>query len=111
MFESSVIKSSGVDCDDLRPEHMVAMDLKGYKFEGDMSPSIDTDTHIGTYNAIKKIWWNCSNSLCKYSGLGTGRGRYSVLWNNACGLFLRICSVRKRTYTERDRRRLRKKYR
>ncbi len=50
-----VIKPSGVDYDDLRPEHMVVMDLQGNKIEGDMSPSTDTDTHIELYKAFPEV--------------------------------------------------------
>ena len=50
-----VIKPSGVDYDDLRPEHMVVMDLQGNKIEGEMSPSTDTDTHIELYKAFPEV--------------------------------------------------------
>ncbi len=44
-----VIKPSGVDYDDLKPEDMVVMDLDGNKIEGEYNPSSDTATHIELY--------------------------------------------------------------
>ena len=37
-----VIKPSGVPYPDLKPEHMVVLDLEGNKVEGDLKPSSDT---------------------------------------------------------------------
>lgn len=50
-----VIKPSGVDYDDLRPEDMVVVDLEGNKIEGEYKPSSDTATHIELYKAFKDI--------------------------------------------------------
>lgn len=50
-----VIKPSGVDYDELRPEDMVVMDLEGNKVEGDMNPSSDTATHLELYKAFEEI--------------------------------------------------------
>ena len=50
-----VIKPSGVEYDELRPEDLVVMDLKGNKVEGDMNPSSDTKTHLVLYNAFPEI--------------------------------------------------------
>ena len=50
-----VIKPSGVDYDDLKPEHMVVMDLQGNKVEGDLNPSSDTKTHLELYNAYPQL--------------------------------------------------------
>ena len=41
-----VIKPSGVPYDELKPEDMVVVNLKGEVVEGDMNPSSDTPTHI-----------------------------------------------------------------
>lgn len=41
-----VIKPSGVEYDQLRPEDMVVMDLNGNKVEGELNPSSDTPTHL-----------------------------------------------------------------
>ena len=50
-----VIKPSGVEYDELKPEDLVVMDLKGNKVEGDMNPSSDTLTHMVLYNAFPQI--------------------------------------------------------
>ncbi|MGM9538016.1 MAG: L-ribulose-5-phosphate 4-epimerase, partial [Candidatus Onthomonas sp.] len=50
-----VIKPSGVEYDELKPEDLVVMDLKGNKVEGDMNPSSDTKTHLVLYNAFPQI--------------------------------------------------------
>ena len=41
-----VIKPSGVEYDELRPEDLVVMDLSGKKVEGELNPSSDTKTHL-----------------------------------------------------------------
>ena len=50
-----VIKPSGVEYDDLKPEDMVVMDLEGNQIEGDYRPSSDTATHIELYKAFPGI--------------------------------------------------------
>jgi L-ribulose-5-phosphate 4-epimerase len=50
-----VIKPSGVDYDDLRPEHMVVTDLHGKIVEGDLKPSSDLDTHTLLYREFPAI--------------------------------------------------------
>ncbi|QEA31783.1 L-ribulose-5-phosphate 4-epimerase [Secundilactobacillus malefermentans] len=50
-----VIKPSGVDYDDLKPEDMVVVNLKGEVVEGEMNPSSDTPTHTVLYNAFPNI--------------------------------------------------------
>ena len=50
-----VIKPSGVEYDELKPDHMVVMDLKGNQVEGDLNPSSDTKTHLVLYNAFPEI--------------------------------------------------------
>lgn len=44
-----VIKPSGVRYEDLRPEHMVIVDLVGNVIEGDLKPSSDTSSHLYIY--------------------------------------------------------------
>lgn len=53
--ELVVIKPSGVDYDDLRPEHMVVTDLEGRIVEGDLRPSSDLDTHTLLYRKFPTI--------------------------------------------------------
>ena len=50
-----VIKPSGVDYDELRPEHMVVTDLNGVIVEGALRPSSDLDTHTLLYREFPSI--------------------------------------------------------
>ena len=50
-----VIKPSGVDYDDLKPEHMVVTDLHGNIVEGNLRPSSDLDTHTLLYREFPQI--------------------------------------------------------
>jgi L-ribulose-5-phosphate 4-epimerase len=44
-----VIKPSGIRYEDLRPEHMVVLNLQGDIIEGDLKPSSDTFSHLHIY--------------------------------------------------------------
>ena len=46
-----VIKPSGVEYDDLKPQDLVVLDLAGNVVEGDLNPSSDTKTHLELYPA------------------------------------------------------------
>jgi len=50
-----VIKPSGVDYDDLKPELMVVTDLEGKIVEGTLRPSSDLDTHTLLYREFTEI--------------------------------------------------------
>lgn len=50
-----VIKPSGVDYNNLKPEDMIVVDLDGNKIEGNMNPSSDTATHAVIYKHFKGI--------------------------------------------------------
>ena len=51
-----VIKPSGVEYEDLRPEDMVTVDIHtGQTVEGDLNPSSDTLTHAALYRAFPSI--------------------------------------------------------
>ena len=50
-----VIKPSGVDYEELRPQHMVVTDLDGNIVEGDLRPSSDLDTHTLLYREFSAI--------------------------------------------------------
>ncbi len=53
---NAVIKPSGVPYDEMRPEHMVVLNLaSGQVIEGDLRPSSDTPTHLILYRAFKGI--------------------------------------------------------
>jgi L-ribulose-5-phosphate 4-epimerase len=43
------IKPSGIRYEDLRPEHMVVVDMDGHIIEGDLKPSSDTASHLYIY--------------------------------------------------------------
>lgn len=44
-----VIKPSGVRYEEMRPEHMVVVDLAGSVVDGDLKPSVDAPTHLYVY--------------------------------------------------------------
>ena len=50
-----VIKPSGVEYDELKPDGMVVMDLEGNRVEGGLNPSSDTKTHLVLYKAFPEI--------------------------------------------------------
>lgn len=51
-----VIKPSGVEYEDLLPEHMVVVELQSGKVvEGKLRPSSDTDTHLELYRRFPEI--------------------------------------------------------
>ncbi len=50
-----VIKPSGVEYEDLKPEDLVVLDLEGNVVEGDLNPSSDTKTHIELYKAFPEL--------------------------------------------------------
>jgi L-ribulose-5-phosphate 4-epimerase len=50
-----VIKPSGIEYENLTPEDMVVVDLKGNVVEGKLRPSSDTPTHVNLYNNFKEI--------------------------------------------------------
>ena len=50
-----VIKPSGVEYDEMKPEHMVVVDLDGKVVEGNLRPSSDTDTHVVLYRVFPAL--------------------------------------------------------
>lgn len=50
-----VIKPSGVEYEDLKPEDMVVVDLEGNVVEGELNPSSDTETHRVLYLQFPEI--------------------------------------------------------
>jgi L-ribulose-5-phosphate 4-epimerase len=50
-----VIKPSGVPYEELRPEHLVVVDLTGKVVQGSRHPSSDTPTHLALYRAFPEI--------------------------------------------------------
>lgn len=68
-----VIKPSGVDYDDLKPEDMVVCDLEGNVVEGTLNPSSDTATHAYLY----KMWGD------KIGGVVHTHSAWAVSWAQA----------------------------
>ena len=50
-----VIKPSGVKFEDLRPEHMVVVDLEGNRIEGELNASSDTGSHLYIYRHMPEV--------------------------------------------------------
>jgi len=67
-----VIKPSGVAYDELTPEDMIVVDLKGQKVEGKWNPSSDTATHCELYNHFKNI-----------GGVVHTHSRWATIWAQA----------------------------
>ena len=67
-----VIKPSGVPYDQLKPDDMVVMNLKGEKVEGDLNPSSDTPTHMELYNKFPAI-----------GGVVHTHSRWATIWSQA----------------------------
>ena len=67
-----VIKPSGVDYEDLKPDDMVVLDLEGNKVEGRLNPSTDTATHLELYKAFPEV-----------GGIVHTHSTYAVAWAQA----------------------------
>jgi len=50
-----VIKPSGVSYDEMKPSHMVVLNLNGEVVDGEMKPSSDTPTHLALYRHFPGI--------------------------------------------------------
>jgi L-ribulose-5-phosphate 4-epimerase len=53
--ELFVIKPSGVSYDEMKPAHMVVLDMEGNVVEGNLKPSSDTPTHLTLYRHFQGI--------------------------------------------------------
>lgn len=67
-----VIKPSGVPYEELTPDDMVVMNLRGEKVEGRMNPSSDTHTHMELYNRFPAI-----------GGVVHTHSRWATIWAQA----------------------------
>ncbi len=67
-----VIKPSGIPYDELKPEHMVVLDLEGNKVEGKLNPSSDTPTHVVIYSNFENI-----------GGVVHTHSRWATIWSQA----------------------------
>lgn len=69
-----VIKPSGVPYAEMKPQHMVCVDLEtGKVVEGKLKPSSDTDTHLILYRAFQGI-----------GGVVHTHSLYATAWAQAC---------------------------
>lgn len=53
--EYVVIKPSGIHFDDLTPDNMIVVDLAGNVIEGELTPSVDTESHLYVYNHCPEV--------------------------------------------------------
>jgi L-ribulose-5-phosphate 4-epimerase len=67
-----VIKPSGVGYEDLTPQNMVVVDLRGRVVEGDLRPSSDTPTHVELYRNFETIGGVCHT-----------HSQYATMWAQA----------------------------
>ncbi len=67
-----VIKPSGVSYDEMKPEHMVVVDLEGNIVEGNLKPSSDTATHLVLYKSFPNI-----------GGVVHTHSTYATAWSQA----------------------------
>ena len=67
-----VIKPSGVDYAEMKPEDMVVVDLEGNRVEGDHNPSSDTPTHCYLYRSFPGI-----------GGIVHTHSRWATIWAQA----------------------------
>jgi L-ribulose-5-phosphate 4-epimerase len=67
-----VIKPSGVPYDQLKPEDLVATDLKGNVLQGSLRPSSDLPTHLILYSAFPAI-----------GGVAHSHSEYATSWAQA----------------------------
>jgi L-ribulose-5-phosphate 4-epimerase len=51
----AAIKPSGISYEEMKPRHIVLVDLEGKRVEGKLNPSSDTPTHLELYKAFEKI--------------------------------------------------------
>jgi L-ribulose-5-phosphate 4-epimerase len=68
-----LIKPSGYDFDKLKPEHLLVVTIEGEIEEGDLSPSVDTATHLYVYrhrSDIKSIIHTHSPFATSFAVLG-----------------------------------------
>jgi L-ribulose-5-phosphate 4-epimerase len=69
-----VIKPSGVKYEKLSPESMVIVDAQGKVIEGDLAPSIDTQTHLYVYNHRPDVFGVC-HTHSTYASVFAALGR------------------------------------
>lgn len=68
-----VIKPSGVPYDEMKPEHMVVVDMDNRVVEGDLAPSVDAPSHLVLYKEFPDI-----------GGVVHTHSHYATAWAQAC---------------------------
>ena len=84
-----VIKPSGVPYDEMRPEHMVVVDLEGNVVEGKLRPSSDTPTHVLLYQHFASDRRHHAHAQPVRDDVRPGPRRNSLLRHDARRPFLR----------------------
>jgi len=69
-----VIKPSGYSYDKLTPQDLVVMNLEGKVVEGDLSPSVDTETHLYIYRNRSDVF-GVSHTHSTYASVFAVLGR------------------------------------
>src|SRR5512142_1363831 len=68
-----IIKPSGVPYEQMKPQDLVILDLDGKIVEGDMRPSVDTESHLYIYRNKPDVYGVChthSTFASVYAALG-----------------------------------------
>jgi len=68
-----VIKSSGVYYEQMKPEHMVVVDLEGNVVEGNLRPSTDTPSHVILYKHFEGVGGVTHTHSCRATAFAQAR--------------------------------------
>lgn len=81
-----VIKPSGFKYENLTPDNMVIVDPQGKVIEGDLTPSIDTMTHLYIYNHRPDVFGVC-HTHSTYASVFAALGRPIPMVMTASAMF------------------------
>ena len=81
-----VIKPSGFKYENLTPDNMVIVDAQGKVIEGDLTPSIDTMTHLYIYNHRPDVFGVC-HTHSTYASVFAALGRPIPMVMTASAMF------------------------
>jgi len=88
-----VIKPSGISYEDLKPSHIVVVDLEGKIIEGSLKPSVDTPTHLYIYrhrDDVNGIVHTHSNYATSFAALGKSIPVYLTAMADEFGSFIPV---------------------
>jgi len=68
-----VIKASGIRYEEMKPKHMVVMDIDGKMVEGDFKPSSDVYSHLYIYKHRSDVGGLVHNPFALCHSLRGGR--------------------------------------